>query len=266
MTDLDTAGMPRKITVDSLTSYLEIVSHTTGEWFDAEGQFFHPWFRGHSDARWQLLPSLFRSACIRLDEEQRCRAEYKRRAYPFLVGTAREPSDDWDWYFLMQHHGLPTRLLDWTESPLIGLYFAVRDAIADTVEAAAVWMLDPWWFNEHVASVGNVRLYPPDNRLRSYLPPVHENATLPELPAAISPPHASKRITAQQGVFTIHGNSNTPIESYPALYPRLVKIELPASRAFSLRRQLALVGITETIVFPELPSVSRELLDYWSGE
>ena len=62
---------------------------------------------------------------------------FKQNAFQFLDLV---PKDEWEWIFLMQHYRVPTRLLDWTESPLIGLYFAVSDKAVKRVQtAAALW-------------------------------------------------------------------------------------------------------------------------------
>ena len=77
--------------------------------------------------------------------EDELRQEFIIRA-PSL--SAERPQNSWEWYFLMQHSGAPTRLLDWTEGALIALYFAVRNKLDET--DAAVWVLNPWSLNEHV--------------------------------------------------------------------------------------------------------------------
>jgi hypothetical protein len=114
-----------------------------------------PWFRGHSNSEWSLVPKLYRQEDHDRNTEDEIREEFITRA-PSL--TEAHPSNEWQWYFLMQHYGAPTRLLDWTDGGLIGLYFAVRDNRG--CSDAAVWMLDPWWLNGKV--VGKQEVVCPD--------------------------------------------------------------------------------------------------------
>ena len=72
------------------------------------------WFRGHSKASFNLLPSLARDPKA-LERESLLSKRFKQNAYPF---RQTPPQSEWEWLFLMQHFGIPTRLLDWTESPL----------------------------------------------------------------------------------------------------------------------------------------------------
>jgi len=128
------------------------------------------WFRGHANHEWHLEPTLARRN--RLGAELQLMKQFKQNAYQFLD---RPPENEWEWIFLMQHYAIPTRLLDWTESPLVGLYFALLDGLAaDKLPAAALWCLYPQRLNE----ISGIVLSPPDDipafgdepELKDYLP------------------------------------------------------------------------------------------------
>jgi len=110
--------------------------------------YVSPWFRGHADIGWPLEPGWHRQAPPGRKKgdawynEHNLLQEFKLDAPRYLAAM---PATDWEWLFVMQHYGLPTRLLDWTESALLGLYFALRDH--DRGTDAGVWVLNPWWLN-----------------------------------------------------------------------------------------------------------------------
>lgn len=111
--------------VGSLSAFLRAVENIVQAWSPDRG--FDPWFRGHADTKWLLVPWVYRPDNRDVLDEDGLRDEFRRCAWPYLTGAAREPTDDWEWYFLMRHHGVPTRLLDWTESALVACYFALQD-------------------------------------------------------------------------------------------------------------------------------------------
>ncbi len=107
-------------------------------------------FRGQRDSRWQLTSSLERVVCQRFrqpidrlgDWEQWLLSEFRRHGHRYLK-TDVDPGDILRCLALMQHHGAPTRLVDFTYSFYVGLYFAIEDADPDT--HCAIWAVDASW-------------------------------------------------------------------------------------------------------------------------
>jgi len=104
-------------TAESLSEFVAHVSQVCDEWRE-EDERASPWFRGQADARWSLIPRAYRYSRISEDD---LRTEFRRRATPLL--TDGRPDDVWEWYFLMQHHGIPTRLLDLVGGSSVGALF-----------------------------------------------------------------------------------------------------------------------------------------------
>jgi len=102
-----------------------------------------PWWRGQADAAWSLAPSLYRKGFETKESNINGRFRMMAKA---RCANCPASSDAFPWLFLMQHYRLPTRLLDWSESPLVGIYFANQgDAGANS--DAALWALSPTGLN-----------------------------------------------------------------------------------------------------------------------
>src|SRR6185369_13246957 len=102
-------------------------------------------FRGERDERWPLYSSLSRylqnfgvDQKAWPEQEARILRVFKRKAHQFLVQPP-EPDDDFQWLALMQHHGAPTRLIDFTWSPYVAAFFALERTLGDCV----VWAMNP---------------------------------------------------------------------------------------------------------------------------
>jgi len=120
-------------TITSLPDYLEYVaSQSTGE--------RNVLFRGHTESPWKLEPKIarldLRKRFSLQSAEKEMLRDFKRQALPYISHNFK---DDWDWLALAQHHGLPTRLLNWTTNALVALWFAVEKP-AKTKTDGAVWI------------------------------------------------------------------------------------------------------------------------------
>ncbi len=241
------------------------------------------WFRGQPERSFKLLPGLYRPSVLRYHyDEASLFVHFKTLAAQHAMPR---PNDDWEWCFLAQHFGLPTRLLDWTHSLLAAAYFAVcdgvlcRDRLAIDEElrratgepmfddkSPAVWMMDAGTLNKR--SCGEDILYYPGGELTTKdLPEVLQSAREPDntlLPIALLAPRTNVRIAAQQGAFTIHGHSTDPLEdlanesdSGPPV--QIARIALDRSNIAFLWDELRLLGIGRLALFPDLESVATHV-------
>lgn len=220
------------------------------------------WFRGHSSVDWKLLPSLCRSSKIQNSEALFIK-RFKQNAFRLIQSP---PASEWEWLFLMQHYRVPTRLLDWTEHPLIGLYFAINDKSYDK-EDAIVWSLLPIDLNKSAsidfANKNEIPLFESEtsNPIKNYLPSVLATEHTSNLqPAAGIALRNSSRIAAQFGVFTITHRKNIPLEEVGE-GEHLFRLIVPKAAKARLRKEIQLLKINQFTVFPELDSVCMSIGD-----
>lgn len=222
------------------------------------------WFRGQSDSAWSLLPNIARPITGRpdgrMDQELPAIKRFKQNADAFLT---RVPRDEWEWIFLMQHHRGLTRLLDWTESPLVALYFALGSDYED--KDAVVWCLDPMALNE---SSGHRRTSPWDilafgvnDALENYLPErLGEDTGAQLFPVAAIGPRNSTRMIAQSGTFTIIHRARTGIEEVGDK-THVWRLIIPAAQKANLRAELKLIGFNDFLLFPDLETLALHTRD-----
>ena len=232
------------------------------------------WYRGCGRADYTLLPSLYRHrtknnihALVKLEMDMLIR--FKQRSIPM---HSRSFTDDWDVLFFMQHYNIPTRLLDWSENPLVGLYFAVMSPSWTLTtrgkkkfdDSSAVWILDPVSWNRHALSHqsydGDVLMHA-DQELSSYSPR-RTVGMMNEPPVALFGDHNSPRIVAQRGVFTIFGQNLSPMENIymQKQFPVdcLQKVVLSKSCLPQLYDAILDHGLTEAYMFPDLEGLALE--------
>jgi len=258
-----------EITVESLKAFTEEIE-TRMQTSD------RLWYRGCGSSSHKLVPSLFRHPALThieslLKLEKQLLTSFRHRSLPYL---SAQPTTDFEWLFLMQHHSVPTRLLDWTENPYVALFFALSSAVvvgrsadgkAEYKEGCAVWLLDPaiWnrrslnrvTFSEGVLSAG-------DELLKGYAPNTDQRLMNTD-PIALYGVHNSRRIVAQRGVFVVFGTEVHPMEhtysigDYPG--PALTKLNIPAERVGQLLKALTSIGVTDSAIYPDLDGLAKEL-------
>lgn len=217
-------------------------------------------FRGQGNIDWKLYPSIARDDLIprasrfneRHDAEREMFEEFKRAAANHL--PTRSGRSDLELLAIAQHHGLPTRLLDWTRSALVALWFAVEkqpcvDAQTGNINDGAVF----------------VTVIPKGSMLsRSDTPFFGGPAKF------FSPDHTDARFVAQAGLFSVHGswdqtaaghqNGFMPITSRTFGFSSFLTTIPIAHEAFGMiRDELRVCGITASTIFPDLDGICRDV-------
>jgi hypothetical protein len=202
-------------------------------------------FRGHAAAEYELVPSLLRGDASFEVEHNLFHESYARSRH--LLGDRHS---SWEALSTLQHHGIPTRLLDWTESFAIALFFALTSEPA----SPHIWIVNAFRLNQ-AASFSAVPRIP---LIGSDPVPDYEAAFVRaekrlewpyRKPIFVQIPWNGSRVSAQQGFFTIHSEP-LPLD---ASCPRWVrKLEVPKEALDGARMFLQIAGINEFAVFPDL--------------
>lgn len=225
------------------------------------------WFRGVASIKHETIPGLIWRSCS-ADEntiEHRFLVSYRKYLSNANLGA-------WDVYGLMQHHGLPTRLLDWSDSALVALYFALS-MNTQINEPCVIFAINPYELNQKSINAPNVYCpsemknpqLPNGVNINSYLPPnlrPIDAHVLPEYPIAINAAQSINRISAQRGCFTIHGRKNDSIINYlsdsNSTYMLNINI-LGKQDKLSAISLLSKMGIDEEFIYQDLDALCSKI-------
>ncbi len=195
-----------------------------------------------------------------------------------LTDTVTE--EDFDGYLLMQHHGGPTRLLDWSDGSLMALHFALRNKQGDETDPL-VYVLDPARLMDTLDAEPDtpireqtweehVKAHPSDANSDSsdiYLPSADVGARtfdLPRIPMVLTFAHITRRVAAQRSQFIVFGSDPLWLSNEASKpEPSIRTITIDGKQAMSIRAELRECGVTESVIFPDLDGLGRELKQLW---
>lgn len=241
-----------------------------GSWREPIGRFRSPLaFRGNSDSRADLRTGIQRLGGTVLRQEQHLLRNFRKYAHRDAV-----PGDVvWNWLALAQHHGLPTRLLDWSFSPYVGLHFVTENT--DRFDADGVlWCFDyvrlasqlPEPLRRILEAEGSdVFTAEMLSRVAPSLEKLRELAGAEPFPVFLEPPSLDDRIVNQFALFSLMSDPTTRHDDWLQHHPGLChKIVIPAGLKWEVRDKLDQANLTERVLFPGLDGLSRWLKRYYT--
>jgi hypothetical protein len=316
----DLVGRPAQV-IDEIASFVQCVRDISAEWHEedrrdrdddeenvlkAERIVGQVWFRGQPDCRRSLRPGLYRPETTDALFKQAPSSAGDTRVFEALIDLEHELRIDFtsyghllnplgyaktqiDWYFLMQHHRIPTRLLDWTTNALAALFFALEGYQRKVQETRrsqensanpsqgtagpeadqnrlAVWMVDAYWLAGRLSEEWGAPLLPWSEEASQYLPALEQllengrasKKLIPEGAMPIEPPAMHPRVAAQEGRFIIFGQKQDLLE-HKVYRERENNCELEKARIMQIP---FVVGENVDVLFNELAhlGVSRRTL------
>ena len=240
-----------------------------GSWHEPLGRFRSDFaFRGMSRADADLTTSL-----VRLGGDPHELERHLLRNFRKYAARGDVPVDSvWNWLALGQHHGLPTRLLDWTYSPYVALHFVTAN-LDRYDEDGIVWCAD--YVQAHRRAPAELRRLLEEEGANLFNTEMLDRAA-PDLArfdelggedflVFVEPPSFDERIVNQYALFSLASSPTLSPDEWLARHPDLARrIVVPAELKWEIRDKLDQANITERVLFPGLDGLSRWVARYYT--
>lgn len=231
------------------------------------------WFRGVNDNTLKLNPGAYWRVNY---EEYEPILTFAQEGVAF---TSIPEIFSWDTYHLAQHHGIPTRLLDWSESFSAALFFALDKW--DGKATPCIWICKPEVLNRHFLGWSGVVAPENGGKLKNWLPNViaEPKAVIEtdkdnfiydnEWPLAIYPKKGNRRIAAQQGTFTVHGRNKKPldelfVERGGDRKNAFAQVNLNFGSKDKALEHLKLLGVRRSAIYPDIDNLVMQLKEHYN--
>lgn len=250
----------REVVIDSVGQLMDVVEHFGGV------------FRGLPDRSYALTTTLdrFHHGQAGVNFERRLFVEFKQRARPYL---RLPPDNDWEYLVVAQHYGLPTRLLDWTDSPLVAAHFATTATRREEDDAdGVIWHLDwrelhhRFGFPDAPFTIDTMQERFCANGERPvwsvFYPEEHGEQPTEDFVLLLEPPGIDERMVTQQATFTLGSALEHPLDALldkkgvPGVLTRFI---IPRDAKPRIRQALDRCQVNERLLLPGMDGIARAI-------
>jgi len=216
-----------------------------------------PLWRGHKELHWDLVPRIYRDGFVDGREQN---LTLRFRAQSLTLHKVVPPDHDLPgWLYLMQHYGLPTRILDWSRSVLTALFFCVENTDAWDHDGALWALAEARLIESQLGTIGFRSTNHPD--IEPLFRAAFDNeCNSPGLIIPMTPGQIDARHVAQDSAYTIHGFEK-PLNDLPDSTKYLIRLRVPSISKPGLYQFLKMIGVHRAKLFPDLENLARHLTE-----